>query len=134
MTTEYAKPLPAKNAQNTPFWDSAKRRKLQLPRCARCGAFHYPPEKYCPRCLHDELVWTEIAGTAMVYSFIIVHQKYHPAFETPYNVAVVELAEGPRLLTNIVGCAHEDIRVGMAVRVTYEDIDDEFTLPKFEPA
>ncbi len=134
MTTEYAKPLPPSTPLNAPYWESAKRHTLQLPRCARCEAFHYPPEKYCPHCLHDDLVWTAIAGTGTVYSFTIVHQKYHPAFETPYNVAVVELPEGPRLLTNIVGCAHGDVRVGMAVRVTYDDITEEFTLPKFEPA
>jgi uncharacterized OB-fold protein len=71
-----------------------------------------------------------------VYSFVIVHQRYDASFagDLPYNVAIVELEEGPRLVTNIVGCAREDVYVGMPVHVTYEDVTDEFTLPKFRPA
>lgn len=135
MTTQgIPKPTPAPTPLTEPFWGSAKRRRLQLPRCSRCEAFHYPPEKYCPRCLHDELVWTDVSGKGTLYSYTVVHQKYHPAFETPYNVAVVELAEGPRMVTNVIGCENDALRVGMALVLDYEDADDEITLPKFRPA
>jgi uncharacterized OB-fold protein len=77
-----------------------------------------------------------VSGKATVYSFIIVHQRYDPSFaeDLPYNVTVVELEEGPRLVTNLVGIANDQIRVGMPLTITYEDITEEYTLPKFRPA
>ncbi|MGD9891711.1 MAG: Zn-ribbon domain-containing OB-fold protein [Dehalococcoidia bacterium] len=135
-STEYAKPLPVRTEENAPFWDSAKRHALEMQRCGNCGRFRYPVADFCPRCLSPEFEWQAVSGNATLYSYIIVHQRYDPSFadDLPYNVAVVELDEGPRLVSNIVGIPNGDIRVGMPLTITYEDVTDEFTLPKFKPA
>ena len=134
--TAYEKPLPVKTEENAPYWDSAKAHALELQCCDNCGRFRYPVAPFCPNCLSEEVSWKPVSGKATVYSFIIVHQRYDPSFadDLPYNVAVVELEEGPRLVTNIVGIANDQIRVGMPLSVRYEDITEEFTLPKFRPA
>jgi uncharacterized OB-fold protein len=135
-STEYQKPLPVKTEENAPYWESAKRHALEMQRCGDCGRFRYPVAMFCPFCLSDKTEWQLISGKAAVYSFIIVHQRYDPSFanDLPYNVAVVELDEGPRLVTNIVGIANDQIRVGMPLMISYDDVTDEFTLPKFRPA
>lgn len=134
--TDYQKPLPVKTSDNAPYWESARRHALELQQCTACGAFRYPPGQYCPRCLSDSYEWRPVSGKGTIYSFIIVYQRYDPSFaqDLPYNVAVVELEEGPRLITNVVGCRNEDLQVGMPVVITYEDVTEEFTLPKFQPA
>lgn len=133
---EYQKPLPVKTEENTRYWESARRHALELQRCGGCGRFRYPPATFCPRCLSHEAEWLPVSGRAAVYSFIVVHQRYDPSFadELPYNVAVVELDEGPRLVTNIIGCRNDEIHIGMPLRLVYEDVTEEFTLPKFRPA
>jgi uncharacterized OB-fold protein len=135
-STEYAKPLPVRTEENAPFWDSAKRHALEMQRCGDCGRFRYPVADFCPRCLSPEYEWRPVSGKSTLYSFIIVHQRYDPSFadDLPYNVAVVELDEGPRLVSNIVGIPNSDIRVGMPLTIIYEDVTEEFTLPKFKPA
>jgi len=134
-SAEYNKPLPVRDAENAPYYDALQRHELRLQRCPN-GHFRYPVSPVCPDCLSPEFSWEPVSGRGTVYSFIVVHQVYDPGFkdEVPYNVAVVELAEGPRLVTNIVDCPNEDVRVGMAVAVRYEDVTPEFTLAKFAPA
>lgn len=134
--TAYAKPLPAISDETRPYWESAKAHKLALPRCTACGRFRFPPTTFCPHCLSDATEWAPVSGRGTVYSFVIMHQVYDQSFkgDVPYNVAAVELAEGPRLYTNIVDCANDAISVGMAVTVAYADVTDEVTLIKFRPA
>jgi uncharacterized OB-fold protein len=134
--TAYEKPLPVKTEENAPYWDSARAHALELQCCGNCGRFRYPVAPFCPHCLSEEATWKPVSGKATVYSFIIVHQRYDPSFaeDLPYNVTVVELEEGPRLVTNLVGIANDQIRVGMPLTITYEDITEEYTLPKFRPA
>jgi uncharacterized protein len=135
-STEYTKPLPVRTEANAPFWDSAKRHALEMQRCGGCDRFRYPVADFCPNCLSPEYEWQPVSGRATVYSYIIVHQRYDPSFagDLPYNVAVVELEEGPRLVTNLVGVANDAIRVGMPLTVSYDDVTDDFTLVKFRPA
>jgi uncharacterized OB-fold protein len=134
MRTDYAKPLPVRDAENAPYWDALKAHQMRLQRCAN-GHFRYPVNPVCPVCLSHDYTWEPVSGRGTVYSFIVVHQVYDPGFkgDVPYNVAVVELAEGPRLLTNLTGVANDDIRIGMPVRVVYDDVTDDFTLAKFAP-
>ena len=131
---DYAKPLPVRDAENAPYYDALQRHAMQLQRCPN-GHFRYPVSPVCPQCLSPEFTWEAVSGHGTIYSFVIVHQLYDPGFKAdlPYNVAVVELAEGPRLVTNIVGCANEDLRIGMPVQIQYEDVTPEFTLAKFRP-
>jgi uncharacterized protein len=135
MTTP-DKPLPELTDETRPFWESAKAHALALQRCTACGQFRYPPTPYCPRCLDDGVEWTPVSGRATVYSFVIMHQVYHPAFrdDVPYNVAAIEFEEGPRMYSNVVDCDNAALRVGMPVELVYDDVTDEVTLPKFRPA
>ena len=131
---EYSKPLPEITPDNKPFWDACKQHELSLQRCQGCGHLRLP-SPICPECLSMNSEWIKVSGRARLYTWTTIFQRYHPAFaeELPYNVAVVELEEGPRLITNIVGCSHEDLRIGMEVEVDYEDVTEEITLPKFKP-
>jgi uncharacterized OB-fold protein len=132
--TTYDKPLPVRDAENAPYYDALQRHQMRLQRCAN-GHFRYPVNPVCPDCLSPEFTWEPVSGQGTIYSFVVVHQLYDPGFkeDLPYNVAVVELEEGPRLVTNVTGCRNEDVCVGMPVRVRYDDITPEFTLAKFEP-
>lgn len=107
-----------------------------LQRCQTCGTATWPVQSRCPTCLQGELVWFQASGKGVLYSFVLMHQVFHPGFasEVPYNIAEVDLEEGVRMISNIVGCANADLRIGMPLVVTFEDITDEISLPKFKPA
>ena len=127
-----SKPHPRPSPESAPFWEGAKAHKLLLPRCSACGRFWFPPSRRCVHCLSSDFAWTESEGKGRIYSFVVFHRVYHPAFESdvPYTVAIVELDEGPRLLANIVGTSPADVRCDMRVHVVFEDRDDQ-TLPQF---
>jgi uncharacterized OB-fold protein len=126
------KPLPRPGHESRPFWEGAKAGKLMLPRCDACGEFWFPPSERCPHCLSTNFQWREAKGEGRIYSFVVYHRVYHPAFEAdvPYVVAIVELDEGPRLLTNIVG-APDKVRCDARVRVEFVQASAEVVLPKF---
>jgi uncharacterized OB-fold protein len=131
----YSKPLPKPNRVSQPFWDGCKRHELLLQKCSSCGHVWFPPSARCPKCLSTEYAWSKASGRAKVWSWIVMWQRYFPAFETeiPYNVAYVELDEGPRLMTNIVGIENDAIECDMNVVVVFEDVTEAITLPKFRP-
>jgi uncharacterized OB-fold protein len=126
------KPQPKPSPESAPFWEGAKAHKLLLPRCKSCGRFWFPPSRRCVHCLSSDFNWVESVGLGRIYSFVVFHRVYHPAFESdvPYTVAIVELDEGPRLLANIVGAPSDDIRCDILVRVVFEDRGDQ-TIPQF---
>jgi uncharacterized OB-fold protein len=130
------KPLPHITALARPFWQGTRERELRLQHCPACGTYQFPPQVLCRGCLAEDLDWTATSGKATVYSFIVQHRPATPAFtdDVPYVVAGVELAEWPLMLTNIVGCAPDEVRVGMPVEVTYLDATDEITLYPFRPS
>ena len=134
---EYAKPLPVPDPVTQPFWDSLKAHAIQLQRCGGCGRFVYYPRALCPGCLSDDLVWTQVSGRGVVHAFTIPHRHPNRAFSAdgPYVVALVELEEGVRMMTNLVGveATPEAVRVEMPVEIVYEDVTEEITLPKFRP-
>ena len=132
---QYQKPLPEITKQSKPFWDAAHEHKLVVQQCTQCQRYQYPPIDLCPVC-GGELTWVEASGKGEVHTFIIMHQLYHPAFkaELPYNVSVIQLEEGPFMLSNVVNCANEDVKIGMPVTVVFEDVTDEVPLPKWTPA
>ena len=134
MTT-YAKPLPAVNSDTAPFWEYCKKHELRMQKCAQCGHVRYPPSIICPKCQSMEAEWTKLSGKGKVYSFVIFHRVYNEAFskEVPYAVAIIHLDEGPRILSNVTGCKLEDIKCDMPVEMYFEDVTDEFALPKFKP-
>ncbi len=130
------KPVPVITPELEPFFAAAKRRQLVVQRCTACGSLRFPARSICSRCLSTGVEWIPVSGKGEVYSFNIMHQVYHPGFaaEVPYAVVLVQLAEGPRMTSNLVGVPPQDIRIGMPVAVVFEDLTDEVTLPKFAPA
>ena len=132
---EYKKPLPRSNRLSTPYWEAAKAHEFRLQRCSDCGAWRFPPSERCHECLSTSYEWQAASGRGRVWSWIRMWQKYYPAFESeiPYVVAYVELDEGPKLMTNLVGVSEDDIACDMAVEVVFDDVTPEFTLPKFRP-
>jgi uncharacterized OB-fold protein len=119
-----------------PFYDAARRGELVVQRCAACGALRFPARAICSECLATASDWVPVSGRGEIFSFNVMHQVYHPGFaaEVPYAVVLVKLAEGPKLISNLVGVAPADIRIGMPVRAVFEPMSDDVTLPKFAPA
>jgi len=132
----YEKPLPRINDDNREFWAGCKKHELRFQKCRPCGHVRWPPSIICPRCHSRDTEWIVAGGKGRIYTFVVYHVAYHPAFEPdlPYVVATVALEEGPHLLTNIVGCAPAEISCDMPVEVCWEDVTPEFCLPKFRPA
>jgi uncharacterized OB-fold protein len=132
---DYKKPLPNVNEDTREFWHSCRLHQLRFQKCGSCGHIRWPPSMICPMCYSRDTQWIVSGGKGKVYTFVVYHVAYHPGFEdeVPYVVADVELEEGPRLLTNIVGCRTDEVECDMSVEVTWEDITEEFSLPKFKP-
>lgn len=133
--SEYSKPLPVPSPLSEPFWSACRRHELQVQRCRACGALRFPPALLCPECLSADCEWQRMSGRGKVFSFVVYRRLYNPAFEAdlPYTVAVVELEEGARILSNVVGVPPEQVTCGMPVEVVFEDVTPEVTLPKFRP-
>jgi len=136
LMSDYRKPIPAITPEMRPFFDGAKRHELRVQRCSACGAHRFPARAICSDCLSTDAHWVTVSGRGEIFSFNVMHQVYHPGFatEVPYAVVIVRLAEGAKLVSNLVGVPPHEIRIGMPVRVVFEDITDEVTLPKFAPA
>lgn len=131
--TPISPPLPEADETSGPFFEGAMDGRLMLMRCADCSTWRLPSRQHCDACLSPNFAWEQASGLGKVRTFGIMHQRYHPGFHNPYNVTIVELEEGPRLPTNLVGIANEDIRVDMPVVVEFESHED-VALPKFRPA
>jgi uncharacterized OB-fold protein len=134
---DYAKPLPTPDPVTKPFWDSLKAQAIQLQRCSACQTFIFYPRSHCPGCLSDDLTWTPVSGRGVVHAFTIPHRHPNRVFtaDGPYVVALIELDEGARMLTNLieVEATAEAVKVGMPVEIVYDAVTDEVTLPKFRP-
>lgn len=128
--------LPTPDPETRPFWDAARDRRLLVKRCADCGAAHFYPRPFCPECWSEQVEWEEASGSATLYTYSTVHVNDLPPFpeRVPYVAAMVDLAEGPRMMSNVVDCEPDDLEIGMALRVHFRDLDDEFTIPVFVPA
>ena len=131
-----AKPLPVIDHLSAPYWEGCRAHELRLQRCVACGATRFPPGPICPECHASDAEWVVSAGRGRVYSWIVVR---HPVpadiyrEEVPYVVALVELDEGVRMPTNIVGCAPDAIIAEMEVEVAFLDVNETVSLPQFRP-
>jgi uncharacterized OB-fold protein len=130
------RPIPEVDRQHAPFFAAAKEQRLVVQRCSGCGKLRFPPRELCSHCLAVDATWVEMSGHGEVFSYNVMHQIYHPAFasEVPYAVVVVKLAEGPKMIANLVDCPIDAITIGMPVEVVFERLSDEVTLPKFRRA
>lgn len=133
MNTMYDKPLPVIDGESRPYWAALKQHRLTIQRCTDCGKHHFYPRALCPHCHSDAVEWVDARGTGTIYSYTIARRPAGPAFkaDTPYVVAVIDLDEGARMMTNIVTDDVEAVRIGQRVTVQYDDVTDEVTLPKF---
>lgn len=126
---------PVPNEETAPFWDAAAEGRLLLPRCDACGFVIWYPRRFCPACHHHGVSWFEASGRGEIYSFTVVRRGQGVWRDvSPYVLAYVELEEGPRMLTNVAGVEPEAVRVGLAVRVTFDSTETGRALPRFRPA
>lgn len=134
--------LPRIDSRNEFFWHAGAHGRLEFLRCAGCRTYVHPPQPICPHCHSTAVSPQPVSGRARVATFSINHQSWMPGPEVPYVVAIVEIEEAPyvRLTTNLVGCDHDAIHIGMPVRVTFERHDDPSDpdgpgvfIPLFEP-
>ena len=134
-SSTYAKPLPKIDNWSRPFWEGCKQRVFRFQECPGCGQRWFPPAPCCPQCLNMETRWVNSSGRGVVYSWVVFHQLYFAGFanEIPYIVATIELEEGVRTISNLVGVNKEDVRIGMPVEVTFVDATEEVTIPVFRP-
>lgn len=116
-----------------PFWAHARAHRLTVQCCTACGDLHFPPGPVCPVCLSEEQTWQEVSGKAELVSWTTFHRAYWPSFAEalPYDVCLVKLAEGPLLLSNFLGATPRDLRMGLPLRVAFDDVSEDVTLPKF---
>lgn len=130
------RPLPKPDQDSIVYWEAARRHELLLQQCGACNKFRFYPRSICPACFSDEFEWRRTAGRGTVYSFTVIHRPPFPAFrdKVPYVLAIIELTEGVRMMTNIVECEPNMVEIGMPVEVTFEDVTEEVTLPQFKPA
>jgi uncharacterized protein len=140
MTTQATppKPLPVPQPEWDFYWEKAKAHELWLMRCKDCSTSYFYPRPICPNCFSRNTEWFQSSGNGTLYAFAIVHRAPMPAFreDAPYVVAYIELEGGARMPTNLVGVDPdpEHVKIGMAVKVDFEDRTAEISLPIFRPA
>jgi hypothetical protein len=135
MSAGVAPPIPHPTVDSAPFWDAVGRGELRIQRCARDGEPFFPPASRCPRDWSTDWTWEKVSGRGTVRSFVVFQRSYHPAFRdlVPYAVAIVALAEGPRMVTRLIDVDVKDVRVGMPVELTIGSVGDA-RLPLFRPS
>ncbi|MFD7814817.1 Zn-ribbon domain-containing OB-fold protein [Streptomyces sp. NPDC059785] len=126
--------VPEADAFTRPYWEATADGTLLLRHCAACDRAHHYPREFCPYCWSEDVDWRPASGRAVLYTWSVVHRNDLPPFggRTPYAAAVVDLAEGPRMMTEVVGCEPEALRVGMALEVTFRALG-EMWVPVFGP-
>jgi uncharacterized OB-fold protein len=130
---EKPRPAPAPDADSAAFWAASLEGRLVLQRCTACGSVQHPPRAFCVEC-HGAVETIEASGRGTVYSRTVIRQNLARPFRdlVPYVVALVDLDEGPRLMTNVVGCDPDDVAIGARVRVRFERVSDDAAIPLFE--
>lgn len=121
---------------NAPYWAALRERKVRIPRCRACGHLQFPMGPCCSNCLGEAFDWIECSGRGTIWSYVVYHHAFHPSLadQLPYNVAEVQLEDGPKVISNIVGVPPDALQAGMEVKAHFDRIDDELTLLRFEPA
>lgn len=134
----YNKPVPMVTPENERYWQGCKQHELWMRYCNQCQKPYYYPRDVCPMCGSRDVDWKQMSGKGKIHTYAIVQRAPHPGFrnDVPYVTAIVELDEGPRMMTNVVQVQADPdhVKVGMPVQVTFEDITDQISLPKFRPA
>ncbi|GHG17923.1 MULTISPECIES: Zn-ribbon domain-containing OB-fold protein [Streptomyces] len=121
------------DAFTRPYWDAAAEGRLLLRRCRACARPHHYPREFCPHCWSEDVDWEPASGRATLYTWSVVHRNDLPPFgeRVPYVAAVVDLAEGPRMMTQVVDVPEDDLRADMALEVVFRTGDDGVAVPVF---
>lgn len=127
--------IPTPTPETKHFWDGANAGELRLQTCNSCDHTYFPPRPFCPKCGSRDVKIIKSSGKGRLYSYIINHLP-SPGYDGPFAVAIVELAEGPRMMSNILDCEQtpEALQLDMPLEVTFERLSDEINLPQFKPA
>lgn len=127
-------PQPVANADSLPYWNAARERRLLIRKCGACGELHFMPRHLCPACWSEQLEWVDAKGTGSVHSFTIIRRAPVATFaaQTPYVVALIDLDEGPRMISNLLGEDALSVKIGDRVEVTFEDRGGGAMLPQFK--
>lgn len=137
MSKEGLRPryAPTPTPDTAHFWEGTRNHKLLLQRCTDCGTVYFPPRSFCPENRSSNIEVFEASGKAKLISYTINHRQ-HPSFESPYAIAIVQLEEGPMMMSNIVDCEQtpEALVLDMPLEVTFEKVSEEITVPLFRPA
>ena len=132
----YLKPMPVPTPETQFFWDKCKKHELWLQRCESCQHIFFYSRFHCPQCLSEDVPFFEASGKGTLWTYMINHRPV-PGFEdeVPYAIAVVQLEEGPKMMSNIVGVENtpENLVLDMPLEVVFEDATEEITIPKFKP-
>ncbi len=129
--TAVSRPTPRPSPETSHFWEACQEGRFLLPKCADCGSHWFPPSGFCPECWSRNWEWEHASGLGLLHTFVIFRRQYHPAFEPPYAVGVVHLKEGPRMLSRIVTEDIDKLRVGMALKLTWDRSGD-WMIPAFQ--
>ena len=134
MSDLVPKPKPRPAPESLPYWQAASEHRLALPKCEDCQKFWFPPSRTCPHCLSANFSFQNVSGKGKIFSFVTFHRIYRPAFtnDVPYVVALIELDEGPRLLSNIMSVTHDQVKCEMRVDVVFDDYYEDISIPKFK--
>lgn len=127
------RPAPGVSDDNRFFWEGVKQGKLLIQRCKGCGDLHHPPGPVCPKCHSFEWDTVESSGKGEVYSFVVMHYPEVPPFEYPNPVGLIELEEGVRIISQLIGVKPGDVKIGQKVQVEFVTFDGDLTLPQFRP-
>jgi uncharacterized OB-fold protein len=135
---EVKKPLPEITPVNQPFWDGAKANRLMMQKCRSCSAWVFCPRPVCGECASEDLEWVEAGKKGKIFAFTIIREVVGTALagfgpDIPYVTAWVDLDDGPRFCSNVIGCPIEQVKIDMPVEVVFEDTGRGVTLPKFRP-
>lgn len=133
MSQTAAKPIPIPDEITAPFFDGARAGKLMLQHCMGCDKWSFPVRERCPHCFEAKLEWRAASGRGTLYTFAIMHQVMNPGFASavPYNVSQVDLEEGVRMISNVIGVENAALRVGTKLEAVFEDVGDNVSVPKF---
>ncbi len=136
MSEHEGKFLPRPSPETAPFWAGCREHKLLIQRCTACGHHQFYPRILCTACASEQVDWVEATGRGKVKSFTIVRRPVTEAYadDTPYVIALIELDEGPTLMSNVTGRDPETVQIGMPVTVVFEAWSDDITMPLFRPA
>ncbi len=136
MSEQLDKSLPQPTAETAAYWEGCRKHQLLIQRCTQCGHYQFYPRTVCTACMSDGVEWVQASGRGQVLSFTVIHRAVSAAYkaEVPYVLALIELDEGPTMMSNVIEIDAQNVAIGLPVEVVFEEWSDEITIPKFRPS